>query len=1212
MTQENSANEAKKMPQENEKQRVKKYGNQDQQQKEKQQESKPMEERSTEEKGTKEKRTEEKQNGKTALSPIKRFSYPIFADKKLPSTVYYQALASAKGGFYPLGSNQIWHGGIHFDAAALANLGDAEKRIPISSLADGEVVAYRMNQHYPRMIDDEQMQFFSTGFVLVRHRLMLPALPKVAKTETNSNKAEVADNMTATEKEQNKRIKETPQCADNPAPDEPPSFLFYSLYMHQLAYCDYAQKDSKIEKPAYWQTDKERIYRVKTDTVRLRSEASSKVVKLTFKKDALITLTGKMDSKKRWAQLAEVKTPMSQAVASYGQITEEEKTAPTGWVYFKELVKEKPELKPHQLDKTVILDTPFAVKAGDLLGYVGHYQFSDSAQKANSVVIRPEKFNPLLHVECFTAENLPAFIQQTRPYAEQLEERHKTLLHVDQNVSLVAESAADAVISAYQDVMPLETRGSWTKVRECYYVSGLDRLTDLGDYNANSKGYSLNAIQKEGILARVNQTLAGALTLANIPDSVILMKQYKDSQIRDVAFYKNGEIKEYWINTTEIDATEKRRTIATLWQAISAWTKFPIDFSSHQTARQLENPASTQPELKTAIAQTFEIKSLSQIQVPKSEPLASAGNQTLPTQGTPCDSTPSKGETETWYKIETLNRQSQPISGWVKEKQEGVCKITPWHWPDFEALQEQHQSAQLYERMVRNDAMTLTNADYTPSMKALHRIIQQLDLPDNQSENPAKNSVDTNQALTQEQIKKALAMAPLSHLLSRLLVHYESEWYDDGSLKKWHDLDAHLGYDELLKSYQQKSIEFLSIETLMKTQRVAESVAKQIKESMKAYFEQLKQAEKVPHDFTQKIVEQHAQEIKKIERAKARWEAEKNQRIKSLIWWTPELAEKLTLPQNGKVWHMHPIALVESFGVAQHKCDCELLYADKFKVAKYVRQYGPVYWGSKPMEQYTRWDNLISKGNITVSEKLILIAMSANEGNMDAIQSYDSEVITAGAMQKTVKDTLGAEGMGELSIQLSKFRDLHPELYEQHVVNCGWMIEGNGTEAIIYYSDVNLTKGQKLTSTALKKLIRQGCNEDSYRKIIYNKPLAALVKVISLPEYLDLQIIDFIERLHSVENKIVSNTNMKIKNFVKSNFGRAVILDHSVNRPGYVVPDFKKALANFHLRNPSISLDPQQWGKNHDEYESLLLEEYKLTRRMTSSVARFNSLKGKL
>ncbi|EOI3446259.1 hypothetical protein ACMSWW_004341 [Cronobacter turicensis] len=133
-----------------------------------------------------------------------------------------------------------------------------------------------------------------------------------------------------------------------------------------------------------------------------------------------------------------------------------------------------------------------------------------------------------------------------------------------------------------------------------------------------------------------------------------------------------------------------------------------------------------------------------------------------------------------------------------------------------------------------------------------------------------------------------------------------------------------------------------------------------------------------------------------------------------------------------------------------------------------------------------------------------------------------------------------------------------------------------------------------------------------YNKSIHNKPLAALLKIIKLPEYLDIQIIDFVDRLHKAESEVVTSSGKAIGDFVKSNFGRAVVLDHSVNRPANVGREFKEALDNFHAHNPSVNLDPQTWGASHVNNESRLLDEYKLTRIMTNSVARFNALKAKL
>lgn len=65
---------------------------------------------------------------------------------------------------------------------------------------------------------------------------------------------------------------------------------------------------------------------------------------------------------------------------------------------------------------------------------------------------------------------------------------------------------------------------------------------------------------------------------------------------------------------------------------------------------------------------------------------------------------------------------------------------------------------------------------------------------------------------------------------------------------------------------------------------------------------------------------------------------------------------------------------------------------------------------------------------------------------------------------------------------------------------------------MIYYCDPVLTNNEKITSSKLKLLLRDGCSESMYGKVVHNKPLAALLKVLKLPEYLDLQVIDFIKR----------------------------------------------------------------------------------------------------
>ena len=81
---------------------------------------------------------------------------------------------------------------------------------------------------------------------------------------------------------------------------------------------------------------------------------------------------------------------------------------------------------------------------------------------------------------------------------------------------------------------------------------------------------------------------------------------------------------------------------------------------------------------------------------------------------------------------------------------------------------------------------------------------------------------------------------------------------------------------------------------------------------------------------------------------------------------------------------------------------------------------------------------------------------------------------------------------------------------------------------------------------------------------------------------------------------------------IKSRFGRAIILDHSVNRPGWVTLNFRAALDEFFRNNAKVNKNPNLWGDGFSENERKLLEEYKLTRKMTDSIKRFNNLKGKL
>jgi len=328
---------------------------------------------------------------------------------------------------------------------------------------------------------------------------------------------------------------------------------------------------------------------------------------------------------------------------------------------------------------------------------------------------------------------------------------------------------------------------------------------------------------------------------------------------------------------------------------------------------------------------------------------------------------------------------------------------------------------------------------------------------------------------------------------------------------------------------------------------------------------------------------------------------QKNQ-IKALSWWDQASSVK-GLPEPQNVWHFHPAGFV---GNLKDCCDCGEIYLQKIRCTRYRRtstsyQYGPIYKGTKPLSTYSRWDELISSGKVTLSEKTILIGMSENEGNIDSIQSYDSEIMTAGAMQKTINP----KGQGELPIQMNRFKELHPNLFQKYFKCCGWDVVKVSNKYTAYYKNK--------TGKDLKTIIRKGFTASSYGKKVESPASASFIEAIVSDEYQDLQVLDFIDRLNNKALKVTpTGYSNKISSFIVSNLGKATVLDHHINRPGYVASDFGNALNSFFASNPTVSKNPSSWGTNHSVYEKIIIDHYGVNRRGTDMSSRYAKMKAKL
>ena len=157
------------------------------------------------------------------------------------SKTYFEALARASDGFYPIGANGQWHGGIHFDAQTKQTLAQDQG---IRCIGEGEVVAYQVDSKYPTTSYSTGKAKYSRGFVLVRHRLELPAAPQTATTSSTNT---ASGSGTATDSQATSQSASTSQ--QNQAQ---PSLIFYSCYLHLLDWEGYKALDAKKARPAFW------------------------------------------------------------------------------------------------------------------------------------------------------------------------------------------------------------------------------------------------------------------------------------------------------------------------------------------------------------------------------------------------------------------------------------------------------------------------------------------------------------------------------------------------------------------------------------------------------------------------------------------------------------------------------------------------------------------------------------------------------------------------------------------------------------------------------------------------------------------------------------------------------------------------------------------------------------------------------------------------
>ena len=244
-------------------------------------------------------------------------------------------------------------------------------------------------------------------------------------------------------------------------------------------------------------------------------------------------------------------------------------------------------------------------------------------------------------------------------------------------------------------------------------------------------------------------------------------------------------------------------------------------------------------------------------------------------------------------------------------------------------------------------------------------------------------------------------------------------------------------------------------------------------------------------------------------------------------------------------------------------------------------------WYGTSLAEWDGWDEMIAHGCATAEERDIIIAMSANEGSFEAVQSYDSMALTFGAMQKTVNVT----GGGELSEQLAVFKNKDAAAYQRLFADHGWTAERNKT----YYRDA---AGTKRTGSALQAYLRSASHADQA------KALGPLRSAGRDPAFRKQQICDFIARLKDAadQKQTVGSAFFLAGDFVTSTKGKAMLLDSSVNS-GLAEPSFQNAVNWFYINNPAAGKNPTAWTiTERGQNEATILGRYAANRSVAAPV----------
>ncbi len=619
--------------------------------------------------------------------------------------VYFDALAKAESGFYPIGANGLWHGGVHFDDKTGALLDQSAVRC----IADGEVIAYRIDEKYPEtpyaatnqpgMGPEPLGAKYSTGFVLVKHRLALPPAPLPAMPAGES-----APTDTTAESPP-----ETPAAEAAPASE---GLIFYSLYMHLLDWVSY-QAASAPKPPAFLAPSQYSVKHTSDDPLlglrvrALHDDGTTEVLAL-LPKGCKITLGEAHNLKPQFKQLLSVDEGAAIPALPAGA---------SGWVYAAELT-----------DNTVA-DNAQDTEPALTLSHQGLRVRKEGNRNGAIIGVLPR------------GATLKVGEKQSGGYCKVLEV-------IDYRGVPALPNGPDGKPLGYVYFDELETQqtapsdlGLVHLLPEPYSIKAGELIGHIGLYQDQNEGTAKPRLHLE------------VFSCEDVPAFIIKSRALAAS------------------------LPAEQKTLLKIHRGASK-------LIPHNEAITASNPPKiTDAGVTIAVELTIPVSVLESLPAERKVQVS----ETVPGSTTP--------RTTHWWRLDNLlaDEAGNLISGWLAEQDMITTRHSPWEWEGFDVISETacavdqfacHLDAQhlLSEEEKPDYQAQVSTADHGPIKECLYDIIDGAD-----------GSV-RDDILSAEEIKAALKKPWHAQSISRLITHYESEWFWQDA--KWDELDKLMDHTE--------------------------------------------------------------------------------------------------------------------------------------------------------------------------------------------------------------------------------------------------------------------------------------------------------------------------------------------------------------------------------------------------------------------------------